>query len=102
MASQEYAEQLGRAWEQHRSGKQGDAISSFEQLLSQAADNIDALYGRALAERAAGRLEEALATFAESLRLTQLALEANPSEDRYEMLKHMCEQRIAEIQAVQR
>ena len=97
MADQEFGEQLGSAWALHRQGHNESAIREFSSLLQVSNDNIDALYGIALAQRSAGELEEAKTTFARCLVQIDEALKANPGEDRYEMLKKMVTQRLAEL-----
>lgn len=97
MADQEYAEHLGRAWALHRQGQNDNAIQEFSGLLQLSPNNIDALYGLALSQRSAGRLEEAKNNFERCLVEVESALTDHPGEDRYEMLKRFVMQRIAEM-----
>ena len=95
--NQDHAEQLGRAWTLHRQGQNEAAIREFDSLLQLSANNTDALYGLALAQRSSGQLEEAQASFEKCL--TQLAglVKEYPREDRYQMLQKMANQRLDEL-----
>lgn len=97
MADKEYAEKLGHAWMLHRQGQNNDAIREFSTLLDTSTDDIDALYGLGLAQRGAGELEAAQATFERCLTQLNQALEEHPREDRYEMMIKMAAQRLAEM-----
>jgi tetratricopeptide (TPR) repeat protein len=99
MATEEYIAQLGHAWALHREGRNEPAIDEFTQMLREAPDNIDVLYGLGLAQRAAHLREEAKQTFERCLSLVDQALEQNPDEDRYEMLQRFLHQRLAELNA---
>ncbi len=100
MANQEYAEQLARAWALHRQGQNEGAIREFSSLLQTSPNHIDALYGLGLAQRSAGQIETAQATFERCIAQIAAALAEHPSEDRYEMLQKLANQRLAEIMAV--
>ena len=95
----EYAEHLGRAWALHRQGKNDASIKEFDALLQQSANNMDALYGRALAERNNGQIEAAKASFEKCLEQVNIMLESAPDEDRWQMLQRMTTQRINELKA---
>lgn len=97
MAQNEHEDAIARAWALHREGRQNDAINAFETVTKRAPDNIDALYGLGLAQRAAGDKEGARATFQQCFALLTAALEGAPGTDRFEMLQRMVEQRIEEI-----
>ncbi len=100
MANQEYAEQLARAWSLHRQGQNEGAIREFSALLQVSNNNIDALYGLGLAQRSAGQIETAQATLERCVAQIVAALKEHPTVDRYEMLKKMTHQRLAEVTAV--
>ncbi len=97
MAKQENAEQLAHAWTLHRQGQNEDAIREFSGLVQSSTDSIDALYGLGLAQRSAGQLETAKATFERCRAQIVDALKEHPTEDRYEMLQKLTSQRLAEI-----
>jgi tetratricopeptide (TPR) repeat protein len=58
-----YHEQIGEAWKNHRKGFQDKAIEQFRAVLNEDPSNLDAMYGLALAKKAAGNLIEAKQTF---------------------------------------
>ncbi|MFN8448577.1 MAG: tetratricopeptide repeat protein [Anaerolineae bacterium] len=95
--NQEYAEQLGRAWALHRQGQNDAAIHEFSSLLQTSANNVDALYGLALAQRSGGQIEAAQVTFERCLTQIGEAIQSHPREDRYQMLQKMTRQRIDEL-----
>ncbi len=95
--NQDYAEQLGRAWAEHRQGQNDAAIRDFSGMLQTVTDNMDALYGMGLAQRSVGQLEAAQASFERCLTQVNEALEAHPHEDRYQMLQRMTKQRLDEL-----
>jgi tetratricopeptide (TPR) repeat protein len=99
MTNENNAVQLGRAWALHREGRNELAIDEFNQLLREAPNHIDALYGLALAQRSAHLNEAAKQAFERCLALVNQALEQNPGEDRYEMLQRFIHQRLAELGA---
>jgi len=99
MANSDYAVQLGRAWALHREGRNELAIDEFNQILREAPNHIDALYGLALAQRGAQMQDAAKQTFERCLALVNKALEENPGEDRYEMLQRFIQQRLEELAA---
>lgn len=91
--------QIAQAWAQHRQGNHDAAVKAFSQVVSTAPDNIDALFGLGLAQRANHQTDAALETFERCRALIAAQLEANPGEDRYEMLTRMINQRLAELRA---
>ena len=97
--NQEFAEQLGRAWALHRQGQNDAAVKEYDALLQLSGDNMDALYGRGLAERSSGQIEAARASFEKCLGRVNVALETAPNEDRYQMLEKMITQRLSELKA---
>ncbi len=101
MANQEYAEHLARAWSLHRQGENEASIREFSGLLQISPDNIDALYGLGLAQRSAGQIETSEATFERCLAQVLATLEQHAGEDRYEMLRVLTSQRIAEVKAIE-
>ena len=97
--NQEYAQQLGSAWALHRKGQNDDAIREFNSLLQLSANNMDALYGLALAQRSSGKIEAAQDSFAKCVAAVDAALAEHPTEDRYQMLQRMANQRLDEVKA---
>lgn len=95
----ENAEQFGRAWALHRQGQNDAAIKEFDALLKTSVDDIDAYYGRGLAERSSGQIEAARGSFEKCLAKVEAALEAAPDEDRWQMLQRMTSQRLNELKA---
>ncbi len=96
--NQDYAQQLGRAWQLHRQGQNDDAIREFNGMLKLSTNNPDALYGLGLAQRSNHQLEVAQSTFQQCLTELDGLVAANPHEDRYQMLLKMAKQRIDELQ----
>ena len=70
------AERVGQAWHHHREGRNDAAVAEFETILRQDPNDIDANYGLALAQRAAGRTEAARTAFQNTLRLVEQANQA--------------------------
>jgi hypothetical protein len=97
MATSEYSAQLGRAWALHREHRNEAAIDEFNQLLRESPEQVDALYGLALAQRAAHLTDAAKQSFERCLSLVNRTLEQNPGEDRYEMLQRFIHQRLEEM-----
>ncbi len=112
MSVDDLAAQVGTAWGHQRDGDPTTAIQEFEKILKQDSNNIDALYGLGLAQRAAGQKDAAIQSFQRSLDLvleyttkreeedaksTSARRTPNTSEDdRYMMLRRMLLQRIDE------
>ncbi len=111
----EVAEKIGDAWGQYREGRPDAAIDSFEAILRQHPDNVDAMYGLGLAQRTAGRIDDAVNSFEQALEHINraiIALDAarepeqseaaikTPEDDRFHMLNRMVQQRLAEMQVV--
>ena len=110
MANDSLAAQIGQAWRYQREGKADAAIAEYERILKQDADNMDALYGMGLAQRAAGKFEAAIRYFERCQELVAAAIAARgvvrgdaihlantPEDDRYMMLNRMIKQRLSEI-----
>jgi tetratricopeptide (TPR) repeat protein len=96
MAKNEYAEQLGRAWTHHRQGRHDAAISEFQDLLREAPNQVDALFGLGLAQRGAKQHDAAAATFGKCLEAVERQLQEQP-DDRYAMMRRLVQQRLAEL-----
>lgn len=90
---------LGIAWANHRENNNSAAISGFQDILRQMPENLDALYGLGLALRSNNQRQDAVSRFQNLLVLVNQALDANPGEDRYEMLQRMTTQRLTELGA---
>jgi tetratricopeptide (TPR) repeat protein len=97
MAKNEDGVQLGRAWALHRENRNDQAISEFNQMLQGASENIDALYGLGLSQRAAHQPDAAKQSFERCLALVNQELAQNPSQDRFQMLQRFIHQRLAEM-----
>jgi thioredoxin-like negative regulator of GroEL len=91
------SDQLGKAWALHRQGDQKGAQGIYTQVLGSEVNNIDALYGLGLAQRSAGDLSAARATFEKCLAEVEQQLIQNPTDDHFEMLQRMVGQRLAEL-----
>ena len=111
----EVAEKIGDAWGEYREGRLDAAMDAFETILRQYPDNIDAMYGLGLAQRTAGRIDDAVNSFEQALQhinRATVALDAarepeqleaaikTPEDDRFHMLNRMVKQRLAEMQVV--
>jgi len=102
---------IGDAWNHLREGRQSEAISGFEKVLTQIPNNVDAHYGLGLALRANGQEAQAVESFQKGLDHANAMLEAIRSQvgsenslettedDRYMMLTRMLKQRLAELGA---
>jgi tetratricopeptide (TPR) repeat protein len=117
MSGESIAEQIGRAWRYEREGKPDNAIAEFQRILKLDNNNVDAYFGLGLAQRVAGKLDDALVSFRKSLELVEAAdssskaaresaaqtaaerVQAKEHDDRYMMLRRMLQQRIAETEA---
>ncbi len=104
--------QIGQAWNHHREGRSADAIAAFEKILETIPNDVDALYGIGLAQKALGRDVDAVESFQKAYELGQEMLKAIRSQvggeenvnalqtskgDRYMMLGRMTKQRLAEL-----
>jgi cytochrome c-type biogenesis protein CcmH/NrfG len=96
-AAQDFRDQLGKAWTSHRGGQQEAAIREFEAILNVDSEQIDALYGLGLAQRANGDREAAATTWQKSLALVKAKLTELPGDDHFEMLERMTNQRLHEL-----
>jgi len=98
----DYAEQVGQAWLLYRNGQNDAAAKGFEDVLSRDAENIDAAFGLGLVRRSQGSLTAAQTLFEKARDLVDQALTVEPNKDRWEILKRMIQQRLAETQSVAR
>jgi tetratricopeptide (TPR) repeat protein len=107
MSNENIATDIGRAWGYHREGKFDAAIGEFERILKMDANNIDANYGMGLAQRRAGKNENAVKYFQKAAQLVDAAILARnhipgernmPDDDRYMMLARMLQQRLSELE----
>lgn len=111
-ARRERQKMLGTAWGQHRSGQNVDAIRAFDEVLTLKHNDVDALYGRGLAQRASGDKSGAVKSFQQAydyVTRTTAALQKariiedgsnslkTTEDDRYMMLARMCRQRLSEL-----
>ncbi len=110
MSTPTLAARIGQAWRFEREGKTQAAIAEFERILEEAPDDTDALYGMALAQRAAGHRDAAIEHFQKALQHIEAAMAARPrgdghherntpEDDRRMMLARMIRQRLAELKA---
>ena len=103
---------VSNAWRYQREHQAGTAVTEFEKILKQDADNIDALYGYGLALRDSGKTADAITQFQHALELVEAAALARrpasmgdderrvantPDDDRYMMLARMIKQRLSEL-----
>ncbi len=108
------AEKVGQAWRMHREGDNDGASRIFEQIVAANPENVDALYGLGLVNKATGNHSAAAAAFTQALDITERALSAveitshaeghtsgndlaTNIDDRYMMLTRMLKQRIADV-----
>ena len=116
MASMAAVEKVGQAWRLHREGDNDGAIRQFESILSTSPDNVDALYGLGLAQKAVGDNAAAADAFRQALDNAEAALAAARTasqadgvmgdndletnfDDRYMMLTRMLNQRLEDVGA---
>ncbi len=117
MTENKYEQEVGQAWALHRNAQFEEAIATFETILREDSENIDANYGIALSLRAIGRQTEAIqyleaARQGLSVALQQVRARAEAEgqhiannlsttlDDRYMMLLRMTSQRLAEMGVV--
>jgi Flp pilus assembly protein TadD len=91
---------LLQGWEAIRHQKHTDAITAFEKALAQDASDVDALYGKGLAQRKLSQNEAAVTTFQQAYQIVTQSLEVNKGDDRFEMLKRMLSQRLGELNVI--
>ncbi len=105
---------VSNAWRYQREHQASTAVTEFEKILKQDANNIDALYGLGLALRDNGKKEAAIEQFQKVLVLVDSAALARrpaltgedevrvantPDDDRYMMLARMIKQRLSELKS---
>lgn len=113
-ARRERQKLVGKAWEQHRQSQNIDAIRAFEDVLSLKPNDVDALYGKGLAQRASGDKSGATKSFqvaydyvtktTDALQKARIIEDGSNNlktteDDRYMMLARMCRQRLDELGA---
>ena len=118
MSSMASVERVGQAWRLHRESDNDGAIQMFEGIISSNPDNVDALYGLGLAQKAKGDLGAAADAFRQALDKTESALSAVKTtsqaegnlgdndletnfDDRYMMLTRMLSQRLQDVGATE-
>jgi tetratricopeptide (TPR) repeat protein len=114
MSSNSLNASISQAWRYQREHQAATAITEYEKILKQDANNIDALYGYGLSLRDTGKKAEATAQFKRALELVDAAALSRrpattgeeehrtvntPEDDRYMMLSRMIKQRLSEIEA---
>ena len=113
MAAGNVEELVRRAWQRQREGDSAAAMDAFAGIVSSHPQDIDARYGLGIAQRAAGRNQEAVASFRAALELVEGGQQAQqatrrqseddrirtPEDDRLTMLARMLSQRIAETES---
>ncbi len=88
---------LGKAWAFHRNGQNDQALGEFQKLLSQNGDDLDALYGSGLAQKALGKTDAARQSFQKAIDAAGKGLSEKPGNDRFMMMRRMAQQRINEV-----
>lgn len=111
-ARRERQKMIGVAWGQHRNGQNVDAVRAFDDVLAIKSNDVDALYGKGLAQRASGDKSGAVKSFQlayDYVTRTTAALQKariiedgsnslkTTEDDRYMMLARMCRQRLVEL-----
>jgi tetratricopeptide (TPR) repeat protein len=111
-ARRERQKLVGKAWEQHRNAQNIEAIRAFEEVLVLKPNDVDALYGKGLAQRSSGDKSGAVKSFqvaydyvtktTEALQKARIIEEGlnnlkTTEDDRYMMLARMCRQRLDEL-----
>lgn len=95
MNEKEIDAKIGEAWRAHFKGEQQKAITQFSQLVEQAPENVDALWGLGLSYRKAGDLDRALDAFRRAKTVVKTKLDQDPAEyGRLFMLNRMLSQQI--------
>ncbi|MCI0710514.1 MAG: tetratricopeptide repeat protein [Chloroflexi bacterium] len=92
--------EIGEAWKAHRQGFHDTAIQQFREILDRDPENLDALYGLGLAEKAAGNNGEAKEIFLHvQARIDGVSAEeeAAGAPGRYFMLANMVKQQINQL-----
>lgn len=91
--------ELAKAWGQHAKDRDDSAIEEFEKLLEANPDDLDAMYGLALARKHSGERAESVAAFK---RIQAALAEAQPQTEeevnRSAMLTRMVEQQLESLE----
>jgi tetratricopeptide (TPR) repeat protein len=101
MSENPISQKITEAWKLHRTGFHEQAIDQFRNALNMEPDNIDALYGLGLAQKAAGLLEAARDSFEQVIHYAeqlQVATENQENRDeRYFMVANMARQYLSRL-----
>jgi cytochrome c-type biogenesis protein CcmH/NrfG len=98
MNQDELSTKVGEAWKAHYGGDNAVAIETFQQVVEQAPDHIDAHWGLGLSYRKAGDKENALRAFERVQELVTVELDKEPEDyERFFMLRRMVQQQIAQM-----
>jgi tetratricopeptide (TPR) repeat protein len=92
--------EIGEAWKAHRQGFQDTAIQQFREILDKDPNNLDALYGLGLAEKAAGNDDEAKEIFLHlQTQIEDVSAEEASSghPGKFFMLANMVKQQISQL-----
>lgn len=76
MAEQTIRVEIGSAWSAHRQNHNDEAVKAFQAVLNRDPNNIDAFYGKGLAERASGQKAAATNSFEQALTLVTHAADS--------------------------
>lgn len=74
MSGKDQKTEIGTAWAAHRDSRHQDAINGFNNILGADVTNLDAYYGRGLAQRALGMTDAALNSFQEALQRVEQSM----------------------------
>lgn len=74
MSAKDQKTEIGTAWAAHRDSRHQDAINGFNNILGADVNNLDAYYGRGLAQRALGMTDAALNSFQEALQRVEQSM----------------------------
>ncbi|MGQ9908928.1 MAG: hypothetical protein ACUVS2_08840 [Candidatus Flexifilum sp.] len=88
--------ELSRIWPLQGSGNTADSLAKLEKLAAQS-DDLDVLYGLALAQKKAGLRESALNTFSKLAEMIEQQRSQNAGSNRLQILARMVQQRLSEL-----
>lgn len=88
--------ELSRIWPLRGSGNIADSLAQFEKLAAQS-DDLDVLYGLALAQKKANLRESALNTFSRLAEMIEQQRSENAGSNRLQILARMVQQRLSEL-----
>jgi tetratricopeptide (TPR) repeat protein len=114
MSENKYEQEIGQAWALHRNAQFEESVATFQTILRNDPENIDANYGIGLALRATGRQADAIQHFQSAQTGLRIALQniraraeaegqhiannlSTTLDDRYMMLLRMTAQRLEEL-----